>query len=86
MSVLFIKGYLYFPTLGPLLGRRSCPWLSALAPNLSLPALAPKLYLTALAPNLYLPALVPNSFHSYAEISNIFYKINYDGQSFQAFA
>ena len=26
------------------------------------------------------------SFHSYAEISNILYKINYDCQNFQAFA
>ena len=26
------------------------------------------------------------SFHSYTKISNIFYKINYDGENFQEFA
>ena len=29
---------------------------------------------------------VLKSFHNYAKITNIFYKINYDGQNFQAFA
>ena len=34
----------------------------------------------------YVLNTVFKSFHSYAEISNIFYKIYYDGQNFQAFA